>query len=77
MEQAIRAFAKHQRIKPEDYEAFKAKVLLGLRSMGLPNDKIDEHRYKAIAGRKDAQALAKKQEEDANGKQTDETKSDV
>ena len=60
----IKAFAKSKRIKPEDFPAFRDKVLNGLRTLKLRTDTIELEKYKAIAKRKDAQLLAKQQEDD-------------
>lgn len=67
IEPQLRAFAKKRGIKEEDYETFKANILKGLSAMKLRTDKIEVEKFKAIAARKDAQALAEKQEADSNG----------
>jgi hypothetical protein len=63
----IQAFAKSKRIKPEDFPAFRDKILNGLRTLKLRTDTIELEKYKAIANRKDAQLLAKQQGVDTNG----------
>ena len=58
----IQAFAKSRRIKPEDFPAFRDKILNGLRTLKLNPREIELEKYKAIAKRKDAQTLAKQNE---------------
>ena len=41
IEVAIRAFAKARKVKPEDYDKFKQKILEGLPKLGLPTNQID------------------------------------
>jgi hypothetical protein len=65
--QQITAFARQRRIKPEDFPAFRDKLLNGLRILKLRTDTIELEKYKAIANRKDAQLLAKQQGVDTNG----------
>ena len=49
IEKMIRQYAKAKRIKPEDYEAFRLKLIASLKAAGLPTDKIDLQQYKKIA----------------------------
>ena len=60
----IRAFSKQRRIKPEDFPAFRNKILNGLQTLKLSTREIELEKYKAIAKRKDAQQLAEKNEKD-------------
>ena len=48
-EDLIKRYAKAKRIKPEDYEAFRLKLIASLKAAGLPTDKIDMEQYKKIA----------------------------
>lgn len=64
IDQQIAAFAKQRRIKLEDFQKFRDSLLNGLRTMGLRTDVIDYTKFNEIAKRKDAQAIAKKQEVD-------------
>ena len=48
IEEKIRAYAKHMRIKPEDFPAFREKVLEGLKKMGLSTGDIDIEQYKKV-----------------------------
>ena len=67
----IKAFAKSKRIKPEDFPAFRDKLLNGLRTLKLSTTEIELEKYKSIAKRKDAQAVAKQYEVDTNGTKKD------
>jgi len=44
----IRKYAKWKRVKPEDFPAFREKVLEGLKKMGLATDSIDIDKYKEM-----------------------------
>lgn len=68
IEKQIKLFARKRNVKPEDFEKFRATILQGLPAFGLRTDKIELAKYKALAARKDAQALAKKKEVDLNDK---------
>ena len=45
----IKAFAKSKRIKPEDFPAFRDKILNGLRVLKLSTTEINVEKYKEIA----------------------------
>jgi predicted transcriptional regulator len=49
IDDAIRSYAKAKRIKPEEFDTFKATVLNGMRVLGLNTDHIEVDKFNIIA----------------------------
>jgi hypothetical protein len=49
IEEKIRQFAKARKVSPEDFPAFREKILVGLKGMGLSTTEIDLNKYKEVA----------------------------
>jgi hypothetical protein len=48
IEKMIRQYAKARRVSPEDFPAFREKVLVGLKGMGLSTTRIELNKYKEV-----------------------------
>jgi len=67
IDELIKKFAIMRKIPISQLDDFDQTLRQGLEAMKLGSDKIDFNRYMAIAKRKDARLLAKKQGVDIDG----------
>ena len=72
IDELIKRFAIMRKIPISQLDDFDNTLRQGLEHLKLGSGKIDFNRYLAIAKRRDAQVLAKKQMEGLDGKQRNE-----